>query len=154
MCSVTQSCPTPWQASLSITNSWNLPKLISIESVKPSNHLILCHPLLLLLQTFLASGSFPMSRLFASSGQSIGASTSASFLPVNIQRWFPLGLTGLISLHPKGISRVLSSTTIWKHQFFRIQASLWFNCTFIHGYWKNHRINYMDLSQQSDVSAF
>ena len=94
----------PWtaarQASLSITNSWSLPKPMSIESEMPSNHLILCRPLLLLPSSFPASGSFPMSQLFASGGQSIGVSVSvsASVLPVNIQDWFPLGLTGLISL--------------------------------------------------------
>ena len=75
---------TPWvaahQAFLSITNSWSLSKLASIESVMPSNHLILCHPLLLLLQSFPASGSFPVSQFFTSGGQSIGTSASASVL--------------------------------------------------------------------------
>ena len=75
------------------------------------------------LQSFPASGSFPMSRLFSSGGQSIGASASASVLPMNIQEWFPLGLTGLISLQSKGLSRVLSSITIRKHQFFSTQPS-------------------------------
>ena len=79
----------PWttahQASLSITNSWNLPKLMSIESVIPSNHLILCHPLLLRLQSFPASGSFPISQFFASGGQSIGVSASTLVLPMNTQ---------------------------------------------------------------------
>ena len=84
------------QALLSITNSWNLPKPMAIESVMPSNHLILCHPLLLLPSVF---QSFPVSQLFTSGGQSIGA--SASVLPMNIQGWFPLGLTGLISLQSK-----------------------------------------------------
>ena len=73
-----------------------------------------------------ASGSFPMSRLFASGGQSIGASASASVLPTNIQGWFPLGLTGLILLS-KGSSRVFSNTTAQKHQFFSTQSSLWSN---------------------------
>ena len=73
------------QAFLSLTNSWSLLKLMSIESVMPSNHLILCHPLLLLPQSFPAAGSFPMSQLFASGGESIGASVSASVLPMNIQ---------------------------------------------------------------------
>ena len=77
-------------------------------------------------QSFPPSGSFPMSVLLASSGQSIGA--SASVLPINLQDWFLLGLTGLISLQSKGLSRVFSSTTTWKHQFFRTQPSLWFNC--------------------------
>ena len=70
------------------------------------------------LQSFPASGSFLMSRLCASGGQSIGASASASVLPMNIQDWFPLGLTGLISLQSKGISRVFSNTTVQRHQFF------------------------------------
>ena len=74
-------------------------------------------------QSFPAPGSFPVSRLFASGDQSIGA--SASVLPVNIQGWFPLGLTGLISLLSKGLSRVFSSTTVQKHQFFGTQPSLW-----------------------------
>ena len=79
------------------------------------------------LQSFPESGSIPVSRLFASSGQSIGASASASVLPINIQGWFPLGLTGLISLLSKGLSRVFSSTTILTHQFFSAQSSLWSN---------------------------
>ena len=74
-------------------------------------------------QSFPASGSFPMNQLFAPSGQSIGASTSASVFPINIQGYFPLGLTGLISLLSKGLSRVLSSTTVRKHQFFSTQPS-------------------------------
>ena len=80
------------QASLSITNSWSLLKLISIESVMPSNHLILCHPLLL--SIFPASGSFGVSQFFTSGGQSTGVSASVSVLPKNIQVWFPLGLVG------------------------------------------------------------
>ena len=75
-------------------------------------------------QSFPTSWSFPVSQLFASGGRSIGASASASVLPVNIQGWFPLGLTGLISLLFKGFSRVFSNTTVWKYQFFRAQPSL------------------------------
>ena len=78
-------------------------------------------------QSFPASGSFPMSQFFTSSGQNIGASASASVLPMNTQDWFPLGLTGLISLLSKGLSRVFSSTVIWKHRFFSTQPSLWSN---------------------------
>ena len=74
-----------------------------------------------------ASGSFPMSWHFVSGGQSIGASASASVLPMTIQGWFPLDLTGLISLQSKGLSRVLSSTTIWKHQVLGAQPFLWSN---------------------------
>ena len=119
----------PWtvacQASLSFTISWSLLKLMSIESW--------CHPTIFLSaapfsscpQCFPASGSFLTSQLFASGGQSIGASALASVLPVNIQDWFPWGLTGLISLLSKGPSRVFCSTTVQKHQFFGAQPSLW-----------------------------
>ena len=88
----------------------------------PSNHLILCCPFLLP-----SSRSFPMSRFFTSGGQSIGV--SASVLPMNIQDWFPLGLTGWIPLQSKGLSRVFSNTntTVEKHQFFGAQLSLWSN---------------------------
>ena len=102
-CSVTQSClfVTPWtathQASLSFTISQSSLKFMSIESVMPSNHLI---PFSSCPQSFSASGSFPMSWLFASDDQSIGA--SASVLPMNIQDWFPLALTSLISLAVQG----------------------------------------------------
>jgi len=90
-----------------------------------------CHPTILSSvtplsscpQSFPASGLFPMSLLLTSGGQRIGASASASVLPMNIQGRFPLGLTGLISLQSKGLSRVCSSTTVWKHQFFSIQPS-------------------------------
>ena len=81
-------------------------------------------PLSSCLQPFPASGSFQISHLFASGGQSIGVSTSISVLPVNIQDWFPLGWTGWISLQSKGLSRVLSNTTVQKHQFFGAQLSL------------------------------
>ena len=76
------------------------------------------------LQSFPASGSFQMSQLFASAGQSIGVSASASVLPKNIEDWFPLGWTGWISLLSKGLLRVYSNTTVWKHQFFGAQISL------------------------------
>ena len=78
-------------------------------------------------QSFPASGSFPISQLFASGVRSIGVSAPTSVLPINIQGWFSLGLTGLISLLSKGLTRVFSSTTIWKHQFFSPQPSLWSN---------------------------
>ena len=80
------------------------------------------------LQCFPTSGSFQMSQFFASGGQSIGVSASASVLPMNIQDWFPLGWTGWISLQSKGLSRVFSNTTVQKHQFFCVQLSLWSNC--------------------------
>ena len=112
------------QASLSITTSQSLLKLMSIESVMPSNHLILYHPFLLLPSIFPASGSFQMSQFFASGGQSIRVSASASVLPVNTQDWFPLRLTGWISLLSEGLTRVFSNTTVQKHQFFGTQLSL------------------------------
>ena len=99
-------CPSPAPGSCS--NS-------CIELVMPSNHLILCCPLSFCLPSSPASGSFPMSQFFTLGGQCIGASASASVLPVNIQGWFPLVLTGLISLMSKGLSRVFSSTTQWKN---------------------------------------
>ena len=110
----------PWTAShktsLSITNSWNLFKLMSIESVMPSNHLILYCPFFSCLQSFPASASFPVSQFFTSGGQSIGISASASVLSRNIWDWFPLAWTGWISLQSKGLSRVFSNTTVQKHQ--------------------------------------
>ena len=119
--SVAQSCPTLWdpmvfataacQASLSITNSWSLPKLVSIESVMPSNHLILCHPFFSHLQSFPASGSFPMSWFFTSGSQNIGVSASTSVLPMNTKDWSPLGWTGCIFCSPKDSQE--SSPTPW-----------------------------------------
>ena len=90
------------------------------------------------LQSFPGSGSFQMSQLFTSGGQSIGVSASASVLPMNIQDWFPLGLTGLISLQSKGHSRVFSNTTVWKHLFLSAQPCLWSKIISIHDYCKNH----------------
>ena len=89
-----------------------------------------CHPTIsstVIPSPLPASGSFPMSQLFTSGGQSIGVSASASVFPVNIQGWFPLGWTGLISLLSKRLSRVFSNTTIWKHQFSDAQPSFWSN---------------------------
>ena len=114
------------QASLSITTSWNLLKFMSIESVMPPNHLILCHPFFSL-QSSPESESFPMSQFFALGGQSIGTSVSVSVLPMNIQDWSPLGFTGVISLQSKEISRVFSNTMVQKHQFFDAQLSVWSN---------------------------
>ena len=95
------------QTSLSFTIFQSLLKLVSIEAVMPSNHLILCSPFYSCPQSFPPSGSFLMSQLFTSGGQSIGASALSSVLPMGIQGWFPLGLTALISLQSKGLSRVL-----------------------------------------------
>ena len=107
---------TPWiatlQAPVSFTISWSLLKFMTAESVMLSNRLILCCPLLLCLQSFPASGPFPMSCFFASGGQGIGV--SASVLPMNSQGWFPLGLTDLISLPSKGLGKVFSSLTVQK----------------------------------------
>ena len=100
---------------------------MSIELVMPSNHLILCRPLLLCLQSFPALRCFLMNQLFTSGAQSPGVAASASVLPGNIQGWFSLGWTGLISLLSKGLARVLSSVTVRKHHFFGPQSSLWSN---------------------------
>ena len=133
---------TPWtaacQASLSLTVSLSSLKLMSIESVMPSNHLILCCSFSCL-QSFPASGSFPISWFFASGGQSIGASASA--LPMNIQDWFPLGLTALVSLLSKGLSRVLSNTTVQKHQFSALSLLHSPTLTSIHDHRKNHSLD-------------
>ena len=118
---------TPWtaarQASLSVTNSRSLFKLMSIKSVMPPNHLILCCLFYSHVQSFPASGSFQMNQFFASGGQSIGVSASASVLPMTFQDWFLLGWTGWISLQSKGLSRVFSNITVQKHQFFGAQLS-------------------------------
>ena len=123
---------TPWiatrQASLSITNSWSSLRLLSIESVTPPSHLILCRPLLLS-PIPPSIRVFPMNQveikwpLFAWGGQSIGVSALGSFLPMNTQGWSPLEWTGWISLQSKGLSRVFSNTTVQKHQFFGTQLS-------------------------------
>ena len=122
---------TPWtiacQTSQSITNFWSLLKLMSIQSVMSSNQFTLCHPLFLPPSILPSIMVFPMSQFFASGGQSIGVSASASVLPMNIQDWFPLGLTGWMSLQSKGLSRVLFNTTVQKHQFLGAQLSLWSN---------------------------
>ena len=106
------------------------------------------------LQSFPASGSFPMSQFFTSGDWSIGVSASASILPMNIQDWFPLGLTGWISLQSRELSRVFSNTTVQKHQFFGAQLSLCPTLTSIHDYWKNHSFDRWNLCWQSNVSAF
>jgi len=121
---------TPWttahQTSLSVTYSWSLLKLLSIASVMPSNHSILCHPFLLL------PSIFPNIRIFYNDSVLCIKwpkywISSASVLPMTIQDLFLLGLTGLISLQSKGLSRVFSNTTVQKHQFFCTQLSLWSN---------------------------
>ena len=108
------SSPTPRACPNSSPSSWWCHPTISSSLVSFSS----C------LQSFPASGSFPRNQFFISGGQSIGASVSASVLPINIQDWFPLGLTGWISLQSKGLSRVFSNTTVQKHQFFHPFPSL------------------------------
>ena len=125
------------QASLSIINSQSLLKLMSIESVIASNHLILCHPLLPHLQSSSTSRSFQMSQFLASGGQHIGVLASTSVLPMNTQHWSPLGWTGWISLQSKGLSRVLSNTTVQMHQFLVLSFLYSPTITSIHDYWKN-----------------
>ena len=93
------------------------------------------------LQSFLASGSFPVSQFFTSGGQSIRVSASISVLPMNIQDWFPLGWTGWISLQSRGLSRVISNITVQKHQFFSIQPSLWSNSHIHKWLLNNHSFN-------------
>ena len=136
---------TPWiaarQASLSITNSQNLLKLKFIESMMPSSHLNSLIPFSSHPQSLPASGSFPVSQLFAWGGQRIGVSVSASVLPMNTQDWSPSGWTGWISLQSKGLSRVFSDTTVQKHQFFGAQPSSQFNSQSIHDHWKNHSLD-------------
>ena len=112
------------QASLSFTNSWSLLKLMSIELMMPSNHLILCHPLLLLPSIFPSIRGFSKESVLPSDGQSFEVSASASVLSMNIQDWFPLGLTGWISLQSKGLSRLFSNSIVQKRQYFSTQLSL------------------------------
>ena len=122
--SVTCLSPTPGANSNS-----------SIELEMPSNHLILCHPLLLLPSIFSSIMVFSSESVLPIPWPSFGA--SASVLPMNIQGWSPLGWTGCISLQSKGLSRVFSNTTVQKHQFFGAQLNSP-NPTSIHDYWKNH----------------
>ena len=135
---------TPWiavfQTSLSLTISQNLLKLMSIESLMPSNHLLLCCPLLLLPSIFPCIRVFPRSfSAFHIRLQSIGTPTSV--IPINIQDWFPLGLTSLISLLSKGLPKVFPNITVQKNQLFGTQSSLWSNphiCTWL---LENHRFD-------------
>ena len=138
-------------ASLSFIISWSLHKLMSTELEMSSNHSSSFVPLSSCLQSFPASESFPVSQLFALGGQSVAASASASILPMNIEGWFPLGLTNLISLLSKGLSRVFSSTTVLRHQFL---GTYCLALTSVHDYWKNHSFDHMDLCWQNNISAF
>ena len=130
----------PWtaacQASLSITDSGSLLKLMSIESVMDISSTISSSvvPFASRLQSFPASGSFQMSQFFALRGQTIGTWASPSVLPMNIQDWFPLGLIAWISLQPKGLSRIFSNTTVQKCQFFSALCSAFFIIQLLHPY--------------------
>jgi len=117
-----------------------------------------CHPTISsfssCLQSFPASGSFLMSQFFVSGDQSIGASASASVLPVNSQGWFPLGWTGLISLQSKGLSRVFSNSKFKSINFSELSLLYGPTLTFVHDHWKNHDFEYIHICQQNDASAF
>ena len=127
-----------WQAPLSFTISWSLLKLMSIDSVMPSNHLILCHPLLLLPSTF------PSIRIISNElALCIRWPKYQSFsftLHMNIKGWFPLGLTDLFSLLPNTLSRVFSSSTVWKHRFYGLRILYGPALTSVYGYWKKPQL--------------
>ena len=106
------------------------------------------------LQSLPASGSFPVSQLFASGGQTIQASASAPVLAMNIQDWFPLGLTALISLLSKRLSRVFSNSTVQKHQLFLLSLLHGPTLTSVHEYWKNHSFDHTDFCQQWVVTYY
>ena len=136
---------SPWtaacQAFLFITNSQSLPTLMSIESVMPSNHLILYHPLLFQPSTFPSIRVFSNESALRIGGQNTGVSASTSVLPMNTQDWSPLGWTGWIPLQSKGLPRVFSNTTVQKHQFFGAQFLYNPTLTSICDYWKNHSLD-------------
>ena len=147
-CPVAKSCPTQWPHGLQHA-------MLTCPSPFPgvcSNTCSLswwCHPIISSsvalfssrLQSFPASGSFPMNQFFISGSQSIGVSASAPVLPMNIQDWFPLGWTGWISLLSKGLSRVFSNTTVEKRQFFTFSPLYSPTLTPIHDYWKHHSLD-------------
>ena len=140
------SCPSPAPGACS--NSCPLNQCFH-PTISPS-----AVPLSTCLLSFPAPGSFLRSQFFASGGQSIGPSASASTLPINIQDWFPLVLTGWIFLKSKGLSKVFFKTTVQKHQFFGTQLFYGPSLTSIHDFWKNHSFDYMNFCWQSDISAF
>ena len=129
------------------SESPSLFKLLFIESMVPSNHLIPVAPFPV---NLFQHQSFPLSQLVPSSGQSNGV--SASVLPMNIQGWLSLGLTGLISLFSREFSRVFSNTSVGRHQFFSAQPSLWFNCHIING--KNHSWSFKQNQRLSFKPTF
>ena len=138
-----QLFPTPWtaarQASLSITNSQNLLRLMPTESVMPSNHLILCCRLVLPPSIFPSIRVFSKESVLCIRWSNIGVSASASVLPMNIQDWFPLAWTCWISLQSKGLSRASSNTPQFKRINSLVLSFLYSpTLTSIHDYWKNH----------------
>ena len=149
---------TPWttahQASLFFTISQSLLKFMSIESVMSCNHLILCCPLLHLPSNFTSLRVFSNDSVICIRWQKYWSFSFISVLPTNIQDWFPLGLTGLISLQSKGLSEVFSNTTVWKISSSVLSLLYSPTLTSTHAYWKNHSFEYTDLSQQSNVSTF
>ena len=161
-CLVAQLCPTLCDPMDCSTPGFSVHhELPTCSNSCPSSRW--CHPTISssvapfssCLESFPASGSFLRIQLFTSDGQSTGASASASVLLINSQDWSPLGLTNLISLQFKGLSRIFSNTTVQKHQFFSMQPFLW-SSSYIHTWLleKNHHFDYMDLCLQSNVSAF
>jgi len=147
----------PWtsalQASLSFTISQSLLKLMLSQWCHPSISSLVT-PFFSCRQSFPASGSFPVTQLFASGSESIGASASGSVLPMNIWGWFPLGLTGLI-LQSKGLSRVFSNTPVQKHQFFKAPPCFWSNSHILYmTTGKNNSLGYMNLCWQSGCLCF
>ena len=155
MCNSASTCTSACQA---FPVQYQLPELAQIhvhgvsDAIPPSHPLSFPSPPAFNLSQ--PQDLFPMSQFFPSGGQSIGASASASVLPLNIQDWFPLGLIGLISLLSKGLSSIFSNTTVQKQQFFGAQASLWSTFHIHDDYWKNHSFDYKNLCWQSNVLAF
>ena len=146
-CSVTKSCLTLCNPMDCSTPGFPvlhyLPEFAQTHVHWVGDAIQTSHPLLPLLfppSIFPASGAFPVSQLFTSDAQSIGASALAPIYPMNIQGWLHLGLTGWISLLSKGLSRVFSSTTVRKHQFLGAHLPFGPTLTSIHDYWKNHNL--------------
>ena len=135
-----------YQASLSFTTSQSLLKLMSTESAMPSNHFIFCHPLLLLPSIFHSIRVFPMSQHFASGGQSIGASGSASVLPMNVQGSCPLGWTGWISLQQMDCQESSPAPQFKSINSSALSLLYGPTLTSVHDYWNNHIFEYKSLS--------
>ena len=160
--SVAQSCLTlcnPMDCS-----TWGFPLLHhlleldkshvhGVGNATQSSHLFSL-PFSFCLQSSQASRSFPMSYLFAPGGRSVGASASASFLPMNIQGWFRLWWTGWISLLSKGLPRVFSSNTVQQHHSLVLNLLYGPTVTFAHDYWKNYSLDCMNFCQKSNISVF